>query len=361
MLLVLLALLPLAVASDTQGAEVEPGDRAPSAAPTLRQLTLSDGQTLIGLLVQDPDGTVHLTLRDGQTLVVPPALVATVGEAPPGTSWSTLPLPALGPGEPARSSPSGWAEDPNKVAYFYAPSAFTLGHGRGYLTDKEVLFTAAAYGIVDGWDVQVGTAVPLLFTEARLAVVGTKFGGRVHRYLHVAAGAQAFLIQSEVLALPFGTVTVGDEDHHLSVISGYPLLTGGTGGAPFVPVVVGGSWRLGPKAAVWTEDWSFITIDRERFFTDYFLFPAGGARLFGPRFAVDLGLGVVAVSDSPVVPIPLVGFTWNWSVPGRGGAASASAWSSGAFGGGLSAAPAAGQRSWESLGAAPSPLPFGLR
>lgn len=346
----LLALLPLVQAADPEEA---PRGRASQA----RQLTLSDGQVLIGLVRQEPDGTVHLTLRDGQVLVVPAALVATVGPAPEGTEWSTLPLPGLGPAVD-RSSPGGWAEDPNKVAYFYAPSAFTLGRGRGYVTDKEVLFTAAAYGIVDGWDVQVGTALPLLFTEARLAVVGTKVGGRLHRYVHVAGGAQAFLVQSELLALPFGTVTLGDEDHHLSVISGYPLFSGGNGGAPFVPVVVGGSWRLGPKASLWTEDWSFITIDRNEFFADYFLFPSAGVRLFGPRFAVDLGLGVVAISDAPVVPVPLVGFTWNWALPGAGGAAAARGPASGAFGGGLSAAPAAGQRSWESLGAAPSPLPF---
>jgi hypothetical protein len=307
--------------------------RADSAFSTV---TLVDGQTLTGLATVLPDGGVSLVIAGGNVLMIPASAVRSVSEAggpvdrvtpaKPVESVATPVQPVTAPVHPveppapplpeepsAGTSPNGWPSDPNRVGYFYAPSAFTLGQGRGYVAQKELAITAAAVGITSFWDVQVGTVLPLLFTETRVGIAGTKVALRLAPGLRVGAGVQAFFVASEVGAAPFVVVTLGNEDRHISLDLGLARFLTQAGGGSIVLATLSGDYRLGPRTALVTENWVFVG---DLFPAGLFVVPTAGVRLFGPAFAVDLGGGVLSV-DGTVVPLPWVGFTWNWGVAGK--------------------------------------------
>jgi len=379
------------------------------ADPLFSRVTLVDGQTLVGLVTELPDGSVTIVISGGNLIhlpagsvrsvepsesapvalprsnapprTLPPVATATPteaaapaavepsepvaeppaaegaaptpdgpdgagsegtpaaiapespAEAPPSSSPdapsapdpasaeppSTTPVEATAspvtpvplPGDrPSDTPPEEWPSDPNRVGYFYSPSAFTLDQGRGYVSQKELAFTAVAFGITDFWDIQVGTVVPLLFTEARVGVVGTKFAFKVAKGLRVGFGTQAFFVADVFGAVPFGVVSVGNEDRHLSINAGALLPDGN----PAVPLVtLSGNYRLGPRSALITENWIVV---EDEFAAGVLIVPTAGVRLFGPQFAVDLGAGVFAV-EGQVIPLPWVGFTWNWGINGK--------------------------------------------
>ena len=163
----MVAVLSPARAEDTAPPAPAP---APVSAPALQKIVLADGQVLTGICRQTPDG--YDVEIQGQIVKIPAALVREVREI---QEVSPLPLP----GNP--DAPDEWPADPNRVGYFYAPSAFTLGAGRGYLSQKELAVTAAAFGVTDFFDIQVGTILPTLFiADSQVAVLGGKLGGKLY-------------------------------------------------------------------------------------------------------------------------------------------------------------------------------------
>lgn len=265
-------------------------------------VTLSDGQTLLGHVTRNPDGSVLLVLADGRELLLPAEVVAQVAE----------PSDARGPA-------TRWGPDPNRSRYLYSPTAFNLGQGRGYLAQRALVLTSAAVGVTDGLDLEVGSVLPLLFTESPVAVVGLKGTVPVVDKLRVGAGAQALVVpidDLQLLGFTFGTVTYGDQDDHVSLAGG-PALDFRTGEVGVGVLTLSGNHRLGPKSALITENWFVWFPEGEGpWGGPLFVVPSGGVRLFGPSFAVDLALVPVVTGESelPVLPLPWVSVAWNWSL-----------------------------------------------
>ena len=304
--------------------------RADSAFSTV---TLTDGQTLTGLVTVLADGSVTVVVGGGNVVMLAASAVRSVRPAD-GVSI-TKPLPVrVAPPEPVEAPadpepveapavpepedtvdgtpPRRWPSDPNRVGYFYSPSAFTLGAGRGYVSQKELVITAAAFGLTDFWDIQVGTILPLLFTESRVGIAGTKVAFKVAPGVRLGGGVQAFFVGSDAGLIPFVVATVGDEDHHASLNLGYLSAVGA--GAPSIGLIsASGDYRLGARSALVTETWILVY---DQFAGGFLAVPSAGIRLFGPQFAVDLGAVVLATSEA-VIPLPWVGFTWNWGLPGK--------------------------------------------
>lgn len=294
------------------------------AAASQSEVVLDDGQVLRGLVEVEENGSVLLTLGSGTILRFPKDAVrevrALTAQAPTPADArppAELPLPSSAPGE--AQTASGWPRDPNRNRYFYSPSAFSSGRGRGYVSQKEIVLTEVSYGVTDFWDVQAGTSLITLFLEGgQFAVVGTKLAMKVSEHVRLGVGAQALFLpaQSTSLTLAFGTVTVGDEDKHLSVSGGTAIgfFDGSAEVAPGALLTVSGNLRVGPSTALITENW-FILGD---FTADgVFAVPSLGVRLFGPHFATDLGVLVLASEElfGSVIPLPWVGFTYNFALP----------------------------------------------
>jgi hypothetical protein len=288
------------------------------AAPT-QQVVLTDGQTLLGTVEPQPDGGIVLILDNGDRLPIPADIVAEIG-APPD--------PEAGP------------PDANRSRYFYGPSAFPLGKGHGYLAQRALVLSSAGYGIVDGWDIEVGSVLPtLFFPEAIVGFVGTKLSTQVTDGVRVMAGVQtAFVPEALPLMLGFAGVTVGDADRHASLTTGPGLGFRRAREAYTIPEPDGsvtviepaleagvelGVWitaasyvqRLGPRVALVTENW-FMVLPHGGPWRDLpvFVVPSGGVRLLAPRYAIDLGvLPIVGIdSAAPLIPIPWVSFDWAY-------------------------------------------------
>lgn len=265
-------------------------------------VTLSDGQTLVGQVTRNPDGSVLLVLTDGRELLLPAEVVAGVAE----------PADARGPA-------TRWGPDPNRSRYLYSPTAFNLGQGRGYLAQRALVLTSAAVGLTDWLDLEVGSVLPLLFTEAPVAVVGLKGTLPVDDTLRVGVGAQALGVpidDFQLLGFTFGTVTFGTQDDHLSLAGG-PALDFRTGEVGVGVLTLSGNHRLGPKSALVSENW-FVWFPEGQgpWGGPLFVVPSGGVRLFGPSFAVDLALVPLVTGEGglPVLPLPWVSVAWNWSL-----------------------------------------------
>jgi len=168
---------------------------APDAAPERAEVVLDDGQVLVGVVAKEADGSVVITLGSGTTLRFPAAAVRAVRAVHEVR-------------EDLAIGPKSWDPDPNKSRYLYSPSAFGLGQGRGYISQKQLILTEAAFGVTDWWDIQAGTSIiTLLIPGGAVGMVGTKLSLPVANDVRIAAGAQGIFFESGAGVLAFGTGT----------------------------------------------------------------------------------------------------------------------------------------------------------
>lgn len=273
-------------------------------------VTLSDGQVLNGRATQLPDGSVRLRLHDGRELGLPAEVVARV--RPAVTSPAT--------------PPPRWGPDPNRSRYLYSPSAFSQGHGNGYLAQRALVLTSAAVGVSDYVDLEVGLILPTLFTSSPVGAFGVKVSGPVEEHLRLGAGAQAILIPVDGLTAGgflFGNATLGSPDTHGTLSGGVVMdFTGGE--VMLSAATLSVNHRLGPGMALVSENWFLYFMPERQGDTLYtrdgpwgipfFAVPSGGVRLFGPSFAVDLALVPVITGEReiPILPLPWISVAWNW-------------------------------------------------
>ena len=90
--------------------------------------------------------------------------------------------------------------DPNRTRYLYGPSAFLLKKGEAYVSQKELFFTSAAYGISDNVSMLVGSVLPILFTDDGFNLItALKVGGPVYAdKLHLATGFETLFFGFQV-------------------------------------------------------------------------------------------------------------------------------------------------------------------
>jgi hypothetical protein len=287
---------PVADEAEPVADEAEP---VADEAEPVHDVWLTDGQVLRGQLLATSGEGVRLRLGDGRELFLPAEVVArtdsvVVGEGAVGT----------------------WGVDPNRTRTLYGPTGFMLGQGNGYVAQRAIAITSAAIGATDWLDVEVGTVLPTLFTETPLGVVGLKVGGDVGRNVRLGLGAQGFLVADVVAGFAFANLTLGTPDSHGTVAVGGAI---DATGAEFGALVTTFSYtrRLGPSTALLTENWLlWFTNGDGPWGGPFFVVPSGGVRLFGPAFAVDLALVpiVTGESDMPLLPIPWISFSYNFSL-----------------------------------------------
>ena len=275
-----------------------------AAAPVQMTVTLSDGQVLVGRVLRQADGSLRLTLADGQELTLPAEAVR-----------SLVPI-AASPG----AEGGAYGPDPNRSRYLYSPTAFPLGQGNGYLAQRALVLTSAAVGLTAFLDLEAGVVLPALFTETPIGTVGLKLAAPVADKLRLGAGAQAILIPVEgveAAGFAFGNATYGTPDTHVTLAGG-AVVAFSAGEVPAAAGTIGINHRLGPRVAFLSENWVLVILNGEDgpWGVPFFMVPSGGVRLFGPSFAVDLALVPVITgeTDLPVLPLPWVSFAWNWSL-----------------------------------------------
>ncbi len=278
------------------------------------RVSLRDGQVLRGTVTSEEFGAWAadevLSLYLGETdapLLIPAAAVVSL--------------------EAVQASRSGHTfRNPSSSRYFYAPSSLPLQAGEGYISQKELMVTSAAYGLTDHIAVSVGTVLPLLLsrefvTEAGVPFeLGLKVGAPVSDSLSIAAGVESIAaVGSESVGVLFawGSGTVGNEDHNLTLGGGGVRFLGEFPAEWGLPIVLAGMTRRGNRWGVVSEIWS-VTVPGENMSA---LLPSIGARFLPDqdgRWSIDTALIALGYSEydnaagmewTPF-PLPWIDFTW---------------------------------------------------
>ncbi|MBJ80737.1 MAG: hypothetical protein CMH60_05400 [Myxococcales bacterium] len=203
--------------------------------------------------------------------------------------------------------------DPNRTRYVYGPSAFQLKKGEGYVSQKELFFSSAAYGVTDNVSILVGSAIPLLFaSDGFNLITAIKAGGPVYGdKLHLATGFESFFLGGGDVALGFvfGSATYGDPETHGTLSLGYPFALSANDNE-LGPAIATLSFnkRLTKSFALLTENW-FLSISNDNDNKELMYFSSLCGRFIGQQFAFDLGLIFFKGSS---VPIPWLDVTYNW-------------------------------------------------
>jgi hypothetical protein len=250
----------------------------------------------------------------GQLFLLPDSVIART--APAGSPEAlAMGAPTTGAAASKRKASTDGAQraDANRTRYFYAPTAFSLGSGNGYVSQKELVFTAAAVGVGDHVDVQLGTVLPTLFIEdGQVGVVGVKLSQALGSKVHVGGGVQAFAFSEGVLAMPFVVGTVGTPDRHASVsVASATGFDQGTSYPVATLLNVSGAWRVREHLALVSENYVMTQGDDQQTFV--VVMPSAGVRFLGERFTTDAGFFTPIAEDlGETFLLPWLSVTWNF-------------------------------------------------
>jgi hypothetical protein len=212
-------------------------------------------------------------------------------------------------------SKSTWLPDPSRARYMFSPTAFTMGAGHGFVSHREAV-TSAGVGLVDGLDLEAGAILPAMFSTTPINTLAAKAAVPVAHDVHVGAFGQWFFSDGEALGLVLGNVTIGHAAAHGTAAGGVLTYSDVAGPIDAVVMTVSGCYRMSKSVALLTENWVLVVPGAgPDGGTAVLVVPSGGVRLYGAGFATDLGLVPVFTGDSdpPVIPVPWLGFTWEWS------------------------------------------------
>ena len=202
--------LPMVVIAQENKAKAGPETATSDGAQTQDVSTLTSNSPTVGSLV-------HVKLTSGDSVrgvLVARDQKSVVIELPNAgrVDLQRSAIASLSLASRTRIGPAGqlYRRDPNRTRYLYGPSAFSLEAGEGYVSQKELLFTAVAYGVTDNITVLGGTILPAAFGGQFVGILGTKIGYElVDDTLHLAAGGELLAMGLSDMG-GFGFLRVGN-------------------------------------------------------------------------------------------------------------------------------------------------------
>ena len=217
-------------------------------------------------------------------------------------------------------------EDKGMPRYFYAPTAMPLEPESGYLSQKELLFSAVAYSPTENWSFLVGSSVPFLLysiaymdADAMIGVLGLRYGKQIEENIYVGGGVETFIVPDGNFTLPFVNTTFGDHEQHVTFSTGVGISD--FKNAEFVPFNVSTYKRISQSLALITENWLIVTPTRNYIYeqdrtvinwnqrnVDLF-FSAVGLRFISPKFSTDVAI-INSITKGDYLPIPWLDVTW---------------------------------------------------
>lgn len=253
----------------------------------LQILTLRGGSTLIGRITAI--GTDSLTIDASVGRVSLP--IASVTEA------KTVSADRMREGD-------YWFPNPNATRLFFAPSARMLERGDGYVSDYEVFFPGAAYGVTD--NVSIGGGMSLFPTgiDQQLFYFTPKIGGEVRENVNLALGALVVggIPDEATVGIVYGVGTFGPPDASITAGLGYGFA--GTTVARNPVAMIGGEFRVARNLALVTENYIIPNTHANPLYSY-------GVRLMGEKMTVDLALFNVSGEGSGI-GFPYVDFVFKF-------------------------------------------------
>jgi hypothetical protein len=234
-----------------------------------------------------------------------------------------LVLVALAPAT-ALADPEAWFENPTRTRSLIGHTALPLHEGEGYVGQQAFFFTTAGVGLSERVSVNVTTAMPAmaLVTEVQFNLMaGIKVATPLAEDLHGAIGLQsAFLsvgstsVDSLLTLMPYGTLTFGTADAHLTAtLQPILLVEDGAGSVTLLPSV-SGFVRMFRNVGLVGEALLWLPL-RDHHAT--YALPMAGVRTFGEHWSLDAGVvafpgGAVGTAPKGATLLPIVSLSGHW-------------------------------------------------
>lgn len=259
----------------------------------VQMITLTDGSTLVGKIVEVGDTEIKFEGAFGQSTIRKDR-IRQIKEVDKSRIRSG----------------KHWFPDPNRSRLFLWPTGRTLDKGQGYFGDIYLFLPSVAYGVTNNFSVEGGLSLfPGLNPSEQLMYLVPKLGFKLAPLVDASVAAIVFRVptvfdnhNSVTVGLLCGTGTIGSEDYNLSVGLGYGFADGRLADKP--AVMVGGELRIARRLALMSENWMSPGVDDA--LVSY------GFRFLGERMAVDLALFNVLGAGAIFPGVPFVGFVWSF-------------------------------------------------
>lgn len=273
----LAAVLPsTAIAQDTSSTR----NLQPTPDSQLVAITLKDGSTLIGRVLEVTPTVVRFRSAVGESNIPRDAIVSVRVSAAAGAHGGEY-----------------WPEDPSRTRLFFAPTGRMLRQGEGYFSDAYIFFPSFQGGLSDRFTIGAGMSIiPGVGFGEQLYYLTPKVGLLAGPRVNVAVGALVAGIGtlSDVgpVGIGYGVATFGGEDASVSAGAGFGFDRNSTSQAL---LMLGGSTRVARSIALVTENYVYTGSGST-------VLASGGIRFMGEKLAVDLAGFTTGESEIPLVP-----------------------------------------------------------
>ena len=285
-------------------------------------ITLKNGDTLHGSILDNEDG-LRINVGGDEDLHVPESSILTL------------------------SYPKGkfMLQDLGYTRYFYSPTAMPMKPKTGYISQKELLFSAVAYSPTQNFSFLVGTSIPFTLLSAfygdfstLLGIAGLRYGTKVSGDFYVGGGVEAIFWGGSSVSLPFVNASYGDSEQHVTIGAGVGLTNFDFEQTDLLPVFLSAYKRITPSLAFITENWILASPSFDYVSTGVMLpgcdyeyeydcyeyegqydweqidiqavASSVGVRFISKKFTTDIGLINVFSSYGDYIPIPWLDVAW---------------------------------------------------
>ena len=273
---------------------VQAQDERPMGEQPVR-VVLKDGSRLVGTILEESDDAIQFRTASGVEMTIPRDQVKEI-ETLRGTFVR---------GEYLRA-------DPNRTRLFFAPTARSLGSGRGYVALYGLFIPYVSVGVGDV--ATLGGGISLFpFVEEQLLYGAAKFTFVERGGVALAAGGFISTITGEggYGGAVFGVGTFGRSDAALSLGLGFAYGEGEFDESP--AIIIGGEYQVSNNIKLLSEHYVIPEVEDG-------VVISGGIRFIGERLAADFALFTMPalLDDAEGFPfIPWISFAYNFG--GRAG------------------------------------------
>lgn len=255
----------------------------------LTQLSLRDGSTLNGRVLEVTPGTVRFESSIGETTISRANIVSVRQVDPESVHEGEV-----------------WPEDPSRTRLFFAPTGRTMRAGEYYFSDVFIFLPSGQVGVTDRITLGGGMSlIPGLGVDEQLFYLTPKVGLYASDNVHVAIGALVAsarnLLDVGPAGIGYGVATFGGENASVTTAAGVAFANGETASSTLL--MIGGSTRVSRSLALVTENY-LVTGHSGSVIS-------GGVRVLSDHIAVDIALGSQADPDHFGL-FPYLSFIYRW-------------------------------------------------
>ncbi|MDX2135244.1 MAG: hypothetical protein SFV52_10665 [Saprospiraceae bacterium] len=253
-------------------------------------INMLDGNEMVGQLVRQDAQTLTLRTKDYGDVILRKDQIKSISEGD------------------SRRLVDGvyWQDNVYATRYLFGPSAYNLRKGEGYYQNTWIFINQFSVGVTNHFTIGAGL-IPLFFfagTPSPVWITPKVSLPIQSEIFNASLGALAGTVVGEEesgFGVLYGNTTFGPRDRNLTLGLGYGFAGGELADVP--TVTIGGTYRVGPKLALLTENY-FLDAGDSNYFLGSF-----GLRFILRDVAIDGALIIPTETGGSLFFIPWLGLT----------------------------------------------------